>query len=193
MSSSKEAIDVSVMDSKEYEQVAGVCGSKRAHLIAELDNTELKAISSKYHVDKRREFDGLKAQEAYANALLAIKDIKRAEADRIKPEKILFELAMVLLAPKPPENLRETKQYKKAIKSSGKDYTNEFVRKNPNEIKEFCIRFYTMKQQVQDNLLANDKYQGARNLKAKEEGDIKEGLRAAEVESKLATLILKDR
>ena len=187
------------MESKEFSKFENIVGITEAKAFIEKSTQELEEIYSSYYVDLKRGMDDLKENnEQYIADALVVKDIKSAMAERIKPEKRLFELALFVLDLNKKGRfdlslVRESKQYKSAEKMSGKSYTMEFIHKDSSDLKDFCVRFYMLQNEIKEELSANLEYQVALDRKKSAENGVRSNLSDDEIKAKLAIVELKNR
>ena len=185
-------IDVETLESKEYAKLAELISDQECRDLITSPVNILEEVYTNYFVEKKKRFDELKQEEQYSKDCGIIKDVKAAERDRIKPEKNLFDLALVLMDGK-DEYTADSKEYKRAVKTSGKDYIKEFSQKSYEELQAYCIQFYMTKKKVEIELLENSEYQDALSRKKAAEDDIKSDLKPLELRSKLVLVELKNR
>lgn len=135
------------------------------------ETSELQELFTMYHKYKQVLNEEMKEDNVFSEAAETVKTIKKAEMDRIAPEKAFYELALVIInenetsGEAKPESYN--KEYKKCLKHSSKDYCKDFVTKSVQELKEYCIQYEAKKQAVKKELENNTEY--TRALKTVEE------------------------
>jgi len=192
-----EALDLENLETKEFKKLADIAGMVVAREFLQKGTPELEAAYSDYFVEKKRKFDALMDLAQYAEDVQDIKYIKKAEKERIAPEKCLFELAIVCVeASKNGDDLNtiyDSKPFGKCEKMSGHDYALEFSEKTTDELKEYCYRFFLLQNQVKKELEENEAYQAALGRKKALEADVTYDLREMESKAKMALVVLKSR
>lgn len=191
------ALDTETMNTKEFDHYSSEYGIPQAQTLITSETSELEAVYSNYFTEKKKQLEELKEVTQYAEDLADIKAIQRAERDRIKPEKRLFELSLVVLEARKNGHddyyITGSKAYVAAVKASGDEYIKEFVQKTDEEIKDFCVRFYMLQRQVKAELEANELFQAAKARKKEAEDAIESDLHKEKRGAMLALVELKNR
>ena len=190
-------LDQETLNTREFDKLAEEIGMVEARAFASQETPDLEKAYSAYHVEKKCRMEALKEIPQYKEDLDDIKAVKSSERDRIAPEKALFDLAILVIEVDnrngSESEIRESKQFEKAAKISGDKYIREFYKKSVPDLKEYCVRFYLLKRQVEMELKMNTAYQAALERKKAAEEDVKIDLYGLEVRAKVAMTELKNR
>lgn len=87
------ALDLSLMDTKEYKAFAKIVGDKQAKELLEKSDDDLKAVISSHTVSIAQAADDTKKASAYAAAVAVTKDFNAALREKNKPLLAAVKLA----------------------------------------------------------------------------------------------------